>query len=78
MTNKDILNYVRLKDELVEIANRYIRDYQIPATIQRAIFDEVVRALTDASDSEIKDALAEEKEEQDKATPCDECEIPEA
>jgi len=79
MTNKDILHYVRLKTDIVDLINRYISEYGIPATIQRSVFDEVSRALNEASDTEIQEATAEEEAEKQTAedNTCESCQIEE-
>lgn len=60
MTNKDILDYLRLKEELQELINKYVQN-GIPATVQLAIFEQAIGALNDYSQRETAKANEEEK-----------------
>lgn len=64
MTNTDILNYLRLRDSIQELINKYVQA-GIPATMQLAIFDQAISALNDHSHKEIEQAVAEENARQD-------------
>lgn len=62
MTTKDILHYAQLQRDVESLINKYITEFEIPATMQRPIFAEALNAIVESSKSEIQSAVEEEQE----------------
>ena len=70
MTNTDIFNYVNFRGDLEALINKYI-ELKIPAIIMRPVVEEALRAIEQASSSEVSEAFKECKSEERTETQTD-------